>query len=337
MLSFNGYSQEDTATADKSVSQGPSWSPYTSYDHSFPHGPISQVVRMMFQDSKGKTWFGTQNGAFQLTEDVLVHLDAIRSESGKGVTIKDITEGADGTVWLGHSDGISSVTGEVVTNYYTSDGLLHNDVWCLEADANGRIWIGTYAGVCVWDGQVFTPFPLPEGQKDTTVAISGTRMVHSILHDSQGQLWFSTNAGLFRYTGTTLTDFTDTLALPTRFVSGTFEDPPGTLWIATKEGLYSYRDQLVTNITAGSIDIGKGLGSVAADKEGTIWFVANQHHLYTYDGQEITEFQPATSEKGPVVFQVFKDRNDRLCFVGFGGAFRLEQGGFVPITRQGPW
>jgi hypothetical protein len=28
---------------------------------------ISQVVRMMLQDSKGNIWFGTQNGAFKLT------------------------------------------------------------------------------------------------------------------------------------------------------------------------------------------------------------------------------------------------------------------------------
>ena len=87
---------------------------------------ISQVVRMMFQDSKGNIWFGAENGAWRLTDDSLIHIDSIKSESGQGVTIKDITEGQDGKIWLGHTDGISSVDGELVTNYYESDGLISN-------------------------------------------------------------------------------------------------------------------------------------------------------------------------------------------------------------------
>ncbi len=88
-----------------------------------PVEQISQVVRMMFQDSKGNIWFGAEGGAFKLTGDSLIHIDSIRSESGGRVTIKDITEGKDGKIWLGHTDGISSIDGALVTNYYESDGF----------------------------------------------------------------------------------------------------------------------------------------------------------------------------------------------------------------------
>ena len=38
---------------------------------------ISDVVRTIFQDSKGNIWFGTQNGAYKLTGDSLIHIDSI--------------------------------------------------------------------------------------------------------------------------------------------------------------------------------------------------------------------------------------------------------------------
>jgi hypothetical protein len=60
--------------------------------------PISQVVRMMFQDSKGNIWFGTQNGAFKLSGNSLIHMDSIISERGQGVTIKDIAEDKNGVI-----------------------------------------------------------------------------------------------------------------------------------------------------------------------------------------------------------------------------------------------
>ena len=87
---------------------------------------ISEVVRMMFQDSKGRTWFGTQGGAFKLIKNELIFIEDIKSKSGKRVTIKDIKEDRNGKIWIGHTDGLSSVDGEQVTNYYESDGLISN-------------------------------------------------------------------------------------------------------------------------------------------------------------------------------------------------------------------
>jgi ligand-binding sensor domain-containing protein len=170
---------------------------------------ISGVIPAILQDSKGNIWFGTQNGAFKLSGDSLIHIDSIRSESGKGVTIEDIAEDKDGRIWFAHHHGISSIDGTSVTNYYESDGLISNSTWCIETDVNGNVWIGTIEGACMFDGQEFTKFDLPEGKKDTTLAISSTKMVHSILEDSKGTIWFSTNAGLFSYTNKKLKNISD--------------------------------------------------------------------------------------------------------------------------------
>lgn len=302
-----------------------------------PKEQISQVVRMMYQDSKGVFWFGAEGGAFRLTNDSLIHIDGIRSESGGRVTIKDIAEDKDGTIWLGHTDGISSVRGETVTNYYESDGLISNDVWNISSDTDGKIWIGTIEGACVFDGKTFTNIQLPLGIRDTTVGVSSEKMVNRIFQDRKGKLWIASNAGLFSYSNNKLTDASKTMGIKTNFVSLGLEDKAGVLWITSKEGLFAFKDGLTKKITDENIEIGKGIGSIAEDKDGKIWFVVNQHYLYTYDGKDVTEFKKSEENKGPVVFQIYKDQGDRLWFVGYGGAYRLENGKFVNITKNGPW
>lgn len=298
---------------------------------------ISEVVRKVFQDSRGDIWFGAQGGAFRLQGDSLVHIDGIKSETGKGVTIKDITEDPDGTIWLGHTDGLSSVRGDIVKNYYESDGLISNDVWCTTADSRGRIWIGTIEGACVFDGQDFVPFELPEGKIDPTLGVSSTKMIHKILEDRQGNIWISSNAGLFSYSHEKLTNASSMAGIQSPIVNIHFEDSAGGLWVSTREGLYHIVKNKATNVTAGKLELEKGIGSIAEDKDGTIWFVANQHSLYSFDGKEIKEFQKTEDNKGPVVFQIYRDRDDRLWFVGFGGAYRLEDGKFIHVTKTGPW
>ncbi len=298
---------------------------------------ISQVVRMMFQDSKGNIWFGAENGAWRLTDDSLIHIDSIKSESGRGVTIKDIVEGQDGKIWLGHTGGVSSIDGTLVRNYYKSDGLISNAVWCIATDVIGNIWIGTMEGACVFDGKTFKNFELPLGIKDTTVGVSSDKMINKIFQDRKGKLWISSNAGLFSFSNNTLTNVSKKAGIKSNFVSIGFEDKAGVLWLTSKEGLYTLNEGVAKKITDESIEIGKGIGSIAEDKDGKIWFVVNQHYLYTYDGKEITEFKKSEENKGPVVFQIYKDQTERLWFVGYGGAYRLENGQFINITKDGPW
>lgn len=267
----------------------------------------------------------------------MIHIDGIKSETGTGVTIKDITEAKDGTIWLGHTDGISSIRGETVTNYNESDGLISNDVWNISSDTEGKIWIGTIDGACLFDGKTFTNIELPLGIKDTTVGVSSEKMVNRIFQDRKGTIWITSNAGLFSYSNNKVIDASKDVAFKTNFVGMGFEDKAGVIWIGSKEGLFAYKDGVPKKITDDNIEIGKGIGSIAEDKDGKIWFVVNQHYLYTYDGKKLTEFKKSEDNKGPVIFQIFKDQSDRLWFVGYGGAFRLENGRFINITKDGPW
>lgn len=309
---------------------------YSFVDSDF-NNQIDQVVRTIFQDSKGTLWFGTEKGAFKLDKDSLIYIDGIKSEIGKGVTIKGIAEDKDGIIWFGHTDGVSSIDGKIASNYYESDGLISNDVWCIETDVNGNVWIGTNKGACIFDGKNFTNFDLPKGEIDTTLGVSSKEMIHSIFEDSKKILWFCTNAGLFSFANDSLTNISKKAGMQTNFVNKIFEDKNGELWVSTKVGLYKLTANKAENITKGKIETGKGIGSISEDKFGKLWFVANQHFLFTYDRENLIEYQKTEDNKGPVVFQIFKDQENRLWFVGFGGAYRFENGNFININKNGPW
>jgi ligand-binding sensor domain-containing protein len=338
VLVFSGTGQENRNKTEGELLHVHADATQSSFfENNPPNEQICEVVRMMFQDSKGNIWFGAQGGAFRLSNNTLSKIDSIKSETGGRVTIHDITEGKDGKIWFGHTDGLSSYDGEIVKNYYESDGLLNNDVWNIESDTNGNIWIGTIEGLCKFNGDVFTTFELPEGIRDTTLGVSSTKMVHCIMEDSKGIIWFCTNAGLFRLKDNILHNASEEYGIRTNFINEIIESENGGYWISTKEALYKLVGNRLENITEQVTEVGKGIGSMSEDKNGKLYFVFNQHYLHIYDGKEIIEFEKTEDNKGPVVYQIYRDQNDRLWFLGFGGAYRLENGKFLNITKNGPW
>lgn len=330
IFSCNGQHNENDKTSTRPQKR------MASLTKGEPKEQISQVVRMMFQDSKENLWFGTQNGAFKFSNDSLFKIEEITSEEGKPVTIKDITEDKDGKIWVGHTDGLSCIDQEKVINYYESHGLISNDVWNVETDVKGRVWIGTIGGLCIFDGQKFTNFELPEGEIDTTLGISSTKMVHCIMEDSKEAIWLCTNAGLFKYSNQQLTDMSKKAGIESNFVNEIIESKDGDFYVSTKSAIYKMKGEQLTSISK-EIEVVKGAGNVFEAKDGTVWFVFNQHHLYKYENNQVIEFQKPNNNPGPVIFQIFQDNRDRLWFVGYGGAFRIEKGKFVNVTRVGPW
>lgn len=308
----------------------------TSFQFSNFNDQISDVVRTVFQDSKGNIWFGTQNGVFKHNGKSLIQIESIKNEVGRSVTIKDITESKDGRVWFGHTGGISVFDGESVTNYYESDGLLSNDVWCITSDKHNQIWIGTIEGICKFDGKHFVTFEIPEGELDTTVGISSPKMIHNIMEDSRGRMWFSTNGGIYIRDKDLLINISEKDELNTSFVNKIIEDKSGSFWISTSKGLFSLKGESLINMTEILFKESKGTGSIIEDSKGNIWFNCSRN-IYRLNGEILTEYRITEGNYGPLTFQIYEDRQKRLWFVGYSGAYRFENEKFINITQNGPW
>jgi signal transduction histidine kinase len=87
--------------------------------------------------------------------------------------------------------------------YTTADGLSSNVITALAAGKDGRLWIGTQNhGLNLWDGQRFLSFA-------SGSSILGSLLpsaVHTLLIDSLGSLWITSDNGLARIELKTLLD-----------------------------------------------------------------------------------------------------------------------------------
>lgn len=298
---------------------------------------ISDVVRCVFQDSKHKLWFGAQGGAYCYDDGALIKINGVSDENGRAVTIKEIAEDINGHIWFAHTDGISRFDGQSVKNYFEHDGLASYDVWCITPDRSGNVWVGTREGVSVFNNGVFEKFELPKGKRNPDLGVSSAAMIHDIMEDSKGRIWFSTNGGVMIYDGVQIDSITVSDGLPTNFVDKVIEDRRGTYCISTGKGLFRWDGGVLTNMVAGVIADGQGTGAIMEDSDGRIWFGSNRRDIYYSDGDTFLQMKVSQSSQGPIPFQIYEDHQSRMWFVGFGGAFRLVDGALVKVNRNGPW
>ena len=149
-------------------------------------------------------------------------------------------------------------------------------------------------------------------------------MIHSILEDSKGTIWLTTNAGLFSYTNKKLKHISDEVGVPTNFINKIVEDKKGGFWLSTSIGLFHLKENILSNISEKYFEEAKGTGSIIVDFKGDVWFNCDRS-IYRLSGEKLTEYR------------IYEDQQKRLWFVGYGGAFRFENDKFINITRNGPW
>jgi signal transduction histidine kinase/ligand-binding sensor domain-containing protein len=131
-------------------------------------------------------------------------------------------------------------------------------------------------------GQPTTPPPLRVIRLTTADGLSFP-IVHDIVQDQEGFLWFATDSGLNRYDGYDFTVYKHDPGDPTsiRFdaVAALHVDRDGTLWVGGGGGLDRF-DRATETFT--HVDTRGQVFSIHEDRAGTLW-VGFWHGLYGYD------------------------------------------------------
>ena len=129
-----------------------------------------------------------------------------RKDGFPGYTVRVIVEYHQGNVWFGTERGLAKYDGKSFSTLTRRDGLAHDNIWTVTIDRQRTMWIGTLGGVSRFDGKKFTPFALPAGKRDPNRGVSSARIIHCIMEDSKGRMWFASNRGAFIYDGKSLTN-----------------------------------------------------------------------------------------------------------------------------------
>jgi ligand-binding sensor domain-containing protein/signal transduction histidine kinase len=289
----------------------------------------ADVVRSLFQDSRGRVWAGT-NGGLSLLEN-----GRFRSwNAGNGFTsnvVRAIREDRQGVLWIGtNGDGLFRMEDGRFTRFTRQDGLPSDLVFSLAIDRSGAVWVGTNGGGLARyaDGR-FTSY----GGRD---GLDGD-IIWSLLEDADGSLWVGTyGAGLFRREGERFRGLTVRTGLSSDFVRALWQDHEGSLWIGTNTGgLARLRDGKFTTYTTREglpHDVAK---TVLAAPDGTLWVGTSGGGLARFkDGG----FQAWSRREGlphDFVQSLLLDRQGAL-WVGTngGGVARLAGGRFQTYTTR---
>ncbi len=172
--------------------------------------PAPKLVYHIMQDKRGDIWLAT-NGAGVFRYDGMTLTNISKKDGLASDVVIDITEGRDGDLWFGCTEGyqgpdkqvVGGVTrydGKTFTSFTTREGLSGNMVWTVQGDRKGNVWIATGRGIDRYDGKSFVNFTKKDGL--------ASRFVQAIMEDRSGILWFGTSDGVYRYDGGRFINFT---------------------------------------------------------------------------------------------------------------------------------
>jgi len=102
-----------------------------------------------------------------------------------------LTEGMDGTIWIGSNAGIDSIKDGHVASLPTTANLVGSLVISLYSDSGNTLWIGTAGrGLFRLENRRFTQYTTHQGLPDDTV--------NSIVEDSARNLWIGSDHDVVR-------------------------------------------------------------------------------------------------------------------------------------------
>ncbi len=157
---------------------------------------ISQsTVEVMFQDSKGYIWLGTNDGLNRYNGydfKIYNYEEGQNSISNNGIT--DITEDEYGNIWVGTVQGINKIntTTEKIINYTEgNDGIKDESITEVIVTKDNKLLVATYEGLNIYnkDKDKF------ETVLDETEGII-SEVIYSIDEDKYGNIWIGTDLGV---------------------------------------------------------------------------------------------------------------------------------------------
>ncbi len=114
--------------------------------HSFSNsdGLTNAFVRVVYEDSKGKIWIGTDNGLFLLSGERLERVD--NTEGIPAIAVHAIHEDRRGQVWVGGSKFLQ-LRGDTAFEYHLGSETSQNRVKSITETQDGTMWVGTVSGL----------------------------------------------------------------------------------------------------------------------------------------------------------------------------------------------
>ena len=323
------------------------------HDPENPRSLSSNEVYVMFEDSSGSFWVGTNGGGLNLFdrtgETFQRYIHDPRDPSSLSYNeIRSLFQDRSGLLWVGtYGGGVNKVdTRRKPFVHYradpeTSNSLNQEIVWSIFEDSEGILWLGTHGGGLNRFDRKRNQFTFYRSTPANPRTLSSD-IVRNVLGDGTGAIWVGTNGGgvcrLDPRTGLFtrfLHDNADSGSISHNEIRALYLDREGLLWIGTygggldridpsrwREGRFSHFRHSPRDSTSISSDFVRALYE---DRSGFLWVGTHGGGLNRFDhGTGIfTRFSAEPLQPGGLsnnfVFCVYQDSSGVIWIATWGG------------------
>ena len=286
-------------------------------------GLTNDFLRVVYQDSRGVIWIGTDNGLFRFRGDRIERVD--NAGDIPQIAVHAIYEDSQGGLWVGGSR-LLRFTGETAEEYQLQGEGSQNRVKSITQTRDGTVWVGTIGGLHrkLSGSDFFHPVTDTEGTvRFLRQTSDGTLWVGTIGHgiyqyrdnryrhlsapgilpsntalnlfeDAEKNIWIGTQAGLLRLSKTPI----QTIALPDSAdydAETVYEDQNGDLWVAAANLFRVHRGKIVQVRFPGITNV--RVRNVLRASDGTLWIGTEGRGAFHQSGSKLTQY---TTKEGLV-------------------------------------
>ncbi len=164
------------------------------------NGLASNTVASIVEGSNGTMWFGTPNGLNALVKgkwQVYTSRDGLPPG-----TVNCLLPDSAGVLWIGTANGLAFFVSGVIRTPREEPASLQDQIFGIEEDKTGALWIATSKHILRVNREKLLSLVLSDadvreyGVEDGLRDTEGVKRHRSIVADSQGRIWISTNRGI---------------------------------------------------------------------------------------------------------------------------------------------
>lgn len=188
----------------------------------------------------GKYYIGTYNGGMYVLDPVTLKIRQFSADASLLSTesVFAIVTDADGTMWVGASDGLYRFRDDKLLAHYTATNsqLPEGNVYDIFFDSAGRGWMCTENGMAIWTGDALHSDRFPKG-------FVNAMKIRDVYEDRDHTLYFAPDRGEVFRSNLELTEFGFIpygVKDPSSMTTFITEDPDGWIWFGTEKGLTRY-------------------------------------------------------------------------------------------------